>query len=360
MTLVLVAAGLFVYSPTSLAATLTQTSLVELGSTTTTAYTNPMIASDAQYFAIGFYASTSIASSASVQITFPAGFTLGTSGSQTASTTDPVSGNACNSANGIFGTGYTALPGTLSASSTGQTLKISTTSAIAASPTLYCVVASYASAVTNNTTAGQYGVTIGTYSAATLEDSQTVEIDVLNNNCGTGTNQNCNSYNVTASVSPTFSMALNTYTDALGTLSATAPTESTGVTTTINTNAKSGWFVWASDANNGLKSTSASHTIASVTGNSAYDFSANDGTEGYGLGVSTFNTTPYQYSGGACTATHFCGSGLSKSVFYEIASSGSTASNATFVTHEIANISATTPTGSDYSDTITLIGAGSF
>ena len=145
-----------------------------------------------------------------------------------------------------------------------------------------------------------------------------------------------------------------------GNLSSTALTTSTGVTTTINTNAASGWFVWAEDANAGLKSTSASTTIGSVP--TGANQTMNSGTYGpghaaYGLGVSSspvYNTANYAYNSGTT------GSGLSTSTFNEIATSNSAASNAQFTTRELANITNTTPPATDYTDTITEIGAGSF
>jgi hypothetical protein len=78
------------------------------------------------------------------------------------------------------------------------------------------------------------------------------------------------------------------------------------------------------------------------------------GTEAYALGVSANNTANYAY--GSSNA----GGGLSNTAFNEIATSNTTASNVTFVTHELADISGTTPPATDYTDTITLIGAGSF
>ncbi|HEY1645784.1 MAG TPA: hypothetical protein VGF75_05445 [Candidatus Saccharimonadales bacterium] len=361
----------FAFVPKALAGTLTTVSLNELGSSTSS-YTNEMIAGDYQYFGIGFTPATTItAGNASIEITLPAGFTVATSG-QTVSTTDPVSGYACNASNGVFGSGVGSysLPGglTIPSQPSGQTITIDTTSQLT-NGTSYCLFDTYASAI-KNPSAGTYNVTIGTYNSAALVDSQTIGVQVLSSTCGSGSNQNCNSYTVTATINPTFSMSLSTYSDALGSLSATAPTESTGVTTTISTNARTGWFIWASDANGGLLSASAgggscpgsAACIASVTANTAYDFSTSGhyGTNEYGLGVSTFNTTPYQYTGGACTATHFCGAGLSKSAFYMIASSGTYANAVTFTSHEIADISATSPPGGDYADTINLIGCGSF
>jgi hypothetical protein len=332
-----------------------------------------MIANDNQYFGIGFTATTTISSSASIQIQFPGTFSvsnLSATGSDV-SQTDPVSGNNCYASNGIFGAGYNnTLSGlSVSASSGLETVTVTTSSALTATHQ-YCLFYTLASGVTNPSSAGTYNVNISTFNSGVLTDIQTIAIAVLGTGatCTFPTSQNCNAYTVSATITPTFTMSLGASSDSLGTLSSSTATESTGVTTTISTNARSGWFIWASDANGGLLSTTAgggscpgsAACIASVTGNTAYDFTTHTGANEYGLGVSADNTTPYQYSGGACTATHFCGSGLSKSVFYMVATSGSAANAVQFTSHEIADISPTSPPGADYGDTITLIGCGSF
>jgi hypothetical protein len=347
----------FLYLPKAFAATLASTSLVEMGSTTSSSYTNPMIAGDNQFFGIGFKPATAIASSVTIQITFPAGFTIGASGSQTASATDPVSGNACNTANGLFGTGYTALAG-LSATSSGQTITITTSSALSTSNT-YCAFDTYASAITNPGSASTYNVTIGTYNGGVLTDNQTIGIGVLSNTCGSS--QNCNSYNVTATINPTFTMSLSGYTDAIGALASGSVTNSPGITTTVTTNAKSGWFVWMSDLNSGLTSVTASNTINTVacSTSSTTSMSGDIGSPDYALGVATV-------TGGTTRATGWNDSGgntggcLKKNVFYQIASDSAAAASDTFVTKEMVTIASTTPPGADYADTVTLIGSGSF
>ena len=320
--------------PKAFAGTFSNSSITELGGASNV---NPMIAGDGQSLAIAFTPSTTTSANPTITITFT-GWTGGTAGSVNA--TQTISNTGCTAL-----TGATAgLPGTLSASGSGAVLSISSTggSNTLNSGTTYCTELTSTTAVTNPTTPSPYNVTISDTS-----DSITQSIDVLS----TG----ANGYTVGAAVGSTFTMSLSGTTDSFsGNLSSAGVTTSTGITTTINTNAANGWLVWAEDANGGLKSTVASKTINSVSAGSNYNFSSNSGTEGYGIGVSADNTANYAYGGGTT------GGALSSSTYYEIATSATQATNVTFVTRELANISSTTPPASDYTDTITEIGAGSF
>jgi hypothetical protein len=139
-------------------------------------------------------------------------------------------------------------------------------------------------------------------------------------------------------------------------------TLSPGIPVTIATNAATGWFVWAEDSNAGLKSTSAGGAtqIPTVTTGSNQALTGGGGFgpghAAYALGVSANNTANYAYGGGTT------GGGLSTSTFNEIATSASPNSggSAAFTIHELANIANITPAATDYSDVVTLIGAGSF
>lgn len=316
--------------PKAFAGTLTATSIIEMGGV---ANVSPMIAATNQSLAIAF--TTATAGATSVTITFT-GWTGGSAGS--VNTTQTISNTGCTALTGAS----TGLPGAIAAAGSGTAITISGVTALAAT-TSYCTELTSTSAVTNPTATGDYNVTITAGS-----DSQTVAVDVLS--------PGQNAYSITATIAPTFTMALSGTTDTFpGNLTSTALTVSSGITTTINTNAKSGWFVWAKDSNAGLVSTQAAHTIPSVSTGSNHSMNGGViGTEAYAFGVSTFNTSSYAYGGGTT------GGGLSTGTFNEIATNNAVASNATFVTHELADISATSPPASDYTDTITLIGAGSF
>lgn len=321
--------------PRAFAGTFTNSSIIEMGGASNV---NPMIAGDGQSVAIAFTPATTTGATPTISLTFT-NWTGSSAGAVNA--TQTISSTGCMAL-----TGATAvLPGTPAASGNASTGVVTITGATTlTSGTTYCTELTSTSAVTNPSTAGPYSVTLSDGS-----DSITQSIDVLTS---TGTP---NSYTVGATVASTFTMSLGATSDIFATNpSTTTVADSNGVTTTINTNAANGWMVWAEDLNSGIKSTGASKTIASVASGSNYNFTSYEGTEGYGLGVSADNTTNYAYGGGTT------GGALSNSTFYEIASSSTQATGVTFTTHELLDISSTTPAASDYADTITEIGAGSY
>jgi hypothetical protein len=326
--------------------TLTHASVLEMGGT---GNVNPMIVSAGQSLAIDFTTATATTGTTTITLTFT-GWTGSTAGIVNTTQTAPTTGGCTT----LFPGTPTAVPGTLTAAGASTTITISGVTAMAAT-TNYCTTLPSVTAVTNPAAAGPYSVVVSTAS-----DTQTTSIDVLSSGA--------NAYTITGTITPSFTMSLSSNTDTFASnLTSTGVVVSTGITTTINTNAKSGWYLWAEDANAGLHSTQAGYTIPTVATGSNYNFSTNHGTEGYGMGVVTSgtdtgitNTTNYAYGGGTT------GSGLSTSSYNEIATatgpaSGSTGSSTdSIVTHELANISASTAPATDYTDTITLIGAGSF
>lgn len=247
-------------------------------------------------------------------------------------------------------TGATALPGgSLAAVGSGSNLiSVSAISpAFTATPTLYCVDFTLSNAVTTPT-AGEYHpvITIGS-------DSITVAVRTVSND----------SIVVSATVPPTFNLALSGTTDTFtGNLAAGSVKVSTGNTVTINTNATNGWFVWAySVSSSGLTSVIAGTNIPIVTAGTSATLVA--GTPGYVFGVTGSAagtgtgaiTIPAAYTSNGTTT----GSGLDTTI-RQIASSNGTNAGATLTIKELAAISATTPAANDYTDTITIIGAGYF
>ena len=329
--------------PKVFAGVLVNTSVIQLGGASNV---NPMIVNDGQSLAIAFTTVGTTAANPSITLTFTGWNNTGSGASFTGAvnSTQTISNTGCTSLTGASA----GLPGTLSASGATSggngiiTISITGGSSLSAT-TSYCTELTSTTAVTNPGTAGDYNVTLND-----SVDSVTVGIDVLNSGG--------NTYQVTAIINPTFTMSLSATTDSFtGPLSSSSATVTNGVTTTINTNALDGWFVWAKDSNAGLTSASAGHTINSVACGSNYNFAGNTGSDNYGLGVSANSTTNYNYQ-----ATHDHGSCLSNTTFNEVATSNTVAANVQFVTHELANISSTSPAGTDYTDTITEIGAGSF
>lgn len=242
-------------------------------------------------------------------------------------------------------TGATALPGSITAAGATPSITISAVTALAAT-TLYCVDLTSATAVTN-ASAGEYHPTV-----TAGADSTTVALRTISND----------QIVVSATVPPSFNLALSGNTDTFtANLAAGSIGVTTGRTITINTNATNGWYAWAFDSSTGLISAAASHTIASTTPGTTATLSA--GTEGYvfgitaitqGTGAGTTSATTAYNSNGTTT-----GSGLDGTI-RQIASSTGTANGAVLTVKELAAISAVTPAGTDYTDTITILGAGYF
>ncbi len=247
-----------------------------------------------------------------------------------------------------FLSGVTALPGTLTASGSSATITVSGVSALT-SGTVYCVAFTGASAVTNPSAAGVYS-----YTVTGPSESGTADYSVLS--AGTNT-----SISVTATVPQTFTLSLSSNTDPLGTLSPSSVTTSTGVNATVSTNAANGLGLWAYDANSGLHSTTAAYTIASTVPGSTTLQTLTAGSEGYVTNAAyqsdtsgTAPTTTTPFTGAAGT-----GDGLNTTPT-EIASGTGPVNAAVIKVKESASISPTTPDATDYSDTITIVGAGSF
>lgn len=278
---------------------------------------------------------------ASVQVTFPTGYTLGAAGTFTVNTT-----------NLAWPTGGTAWPSIATANDvTGQVVTFA--SGDLTPGTLYCFNWANSAAVTiksgatsSNTgtvatrTSAPATIDSSSYSTASISDDQIV---------------------VTATVPSTFSFALNANTDALGTLSTGAVTSSPSPrTVTINTNAGLGWMAWAKDSNTGLTSSTASATIASTTPGSNSTLSA--GTAGYNTGVTNSQVGG---TGTITVAAPFVGSGAGQgggldTSLRTIASSNGTADTAVLTLKNNVAIAPTTAAATDYTDTITVIGGGLF
>ncbi len=282
-----------------------------------------------------------VATEADVQVAFPTGYTLGTAGNFTVSTT-----------NLAWPTGGTAWPSI--ATATNVTSQVVTfPSGDLTVGTLYCFNWTNSAAVTVKS-----GASSSNTGTITTRTTTPTNIDSSTYSTASVTNDQIT---VSATVPSTFSFALSANTDALGTLAtgsvATSPTPRTA---TVNTNAKNGWMVWAKDANTGLASVSASSTIASTTPGSNSTLSA--GTAGYNMGTTSSQVGG---SGTISIAAPFVGSGAGQgggldTTLRTVASSTGTADTAVLTLKNNVAISATTAAATDYADTITVIGAGLF
>jgi hypothetical protein len=284
---------------------------------------------------------TSTATEADVQVTFPASYTLGLAATFTVNTT-----------NLAWPTGGTAWPSIATASNvTGQVVTF--TSGDLTAGTLYCFNWTNSAAVTIKSSA-----TSSNTGTITTRTSTPTNIDTSDFSTASVSSDQIS---VSATVPSTFSFALSSTSDALGTLSTGSVSSSpTPRTATVSTNAKNGWQVWAKDANTGLTSSTASATIASTTPGTNSTLAA--GTAGYNMGVTTSQVGG---SGTITVATPFVGGSTGKgggldTSLRSIASSNGTADTAVLTLTNNAAISATTAAANDYADTITVVGAGLF
>lgn len=281
------------------------------------------------------------ATEADVQVTFPTGYTLGSAANFTVNTT-----------NLAWPSGASAWPSINTATNvTGQVVTFPSGDLTVG--TLYCFNWTNSAAVTvkSSATASNTGtVTTRTSVPATIDSSSYSTASISDDQVV-----------VTATVPSVFSFALSGNTDPLGTLSTSAVVSSpTARTATVNTNTKNGWTVWAKDLNTGLNSATTSTTIASTTPGTNSTLVA--GTSGYNTGVTSSQV------GGAGTITvaaPFVGTGTGQgggldTTLRTLASSDGTADTAVLTLKNNVAINPTVPAASDYTDTITVIGAGLF
>ncbi|HEX7963066.1 MAG TPA: hypothetical protein VF466_00600 [Candidatus Saccharimonadales bacterium] len=281
------------------------------------------------------------ATEASVQVVFPTGYTLGAAASFTVNTT-----------NLNWPTGGTAWLGINTATNvTTQTVTFPSSDLTVG--TLYCFnwTNSAAVQVTGSVSSNNTGsVTTRTSTPTNIDTANYSTVSLAADQIG-----------VSASVPQSFTYALNNTSDALGALSTGSVTPSpTPRTLTINTNAASGWMVWAQDATTGLRSPSTSYTIASTTPGSNSTLSTNN--EGYNMGVTSSQTGG---SGSITVAAPFVGGSLGKgggldTTLRTVASSTGTANGAVLTLTNNASISTLTTAANDYADTITLPAAAMF
>src|ERR1039458_7276547 len=284
-------------------------------------------------------------------ISFPS-YTGGAAGAvnatQTVSTTFGPGSVNCTAITGAS----SDLPGSPTASGNASTglITYASTSALTAN-TSYCGVLSGSAITANPTATGQSTAII----TAGTDAAFTVAFDIISNDTVV----------INATVPPSYTLALSGNTDNFSPLSLSTGLvgATTGITATVNTNAQNGWYLWGLDGNTGLKSTTQLYTVASKTPGANATLTA--GTEGFvnalpaaalsqGSGAGTTSAiTAYASSGSGN------GSGLDTSE-RQIAKSTGTSNGAIVTIKEYAAISALTPAATDYSDTITLVGAGSF
>lgn len=291
---------------------------------------------------------TSVATETTVKITFDNAYTVnGTAGNITTSTAGlPAT---------YQGEALVALPGV------GASATLVATKAVTFACTELTVGTLYGffitAGITNPGSPGQLINQIDTQAAGpTVIDTAKIATAVITND----------QVVVSGVVPPIFTFNLSGNTDAFtADLSPGSVVSTTGVTVTIGTNAAKGWVAWAKDAAANLASpTVASATIATTGTVNGTPDTLSAGTPGYVMdvdlvtdhasGTGTVTIDP-EYNG----ATTSAGGTLSTG-FQPIASATGTTAGDVIRLIERAAINAVQPAAQDYTDTITVIAAGSF
>ncbi len=313
------------------------------GLTGTSIRFNRMRASTASTFRLTFTVpSGNVGTEAKVRIGFPDAYTVATTGLT-------ATASSC---------GATSLPGTLAAtgSNTASSKNITITGVTNLSATTtYCV--DIDRTATNdpvtNPTSGIYSLNVETQTSGDVQiDYSVIGVRVIADD----------QIVVSAIVPPSFNFVLDANsTSFVSNLDTGDIIMTTPRTVTITTNATQGWIAWARDSNTGLTSAAAGHTVASTTPGTGATLTP--GTEGYVLGVTGTDaggggslTITAAYAGGAGDDN---GSGLD-GTYRQIASANGTANGDVLTLRGKAGITTMTPAGVDYTDTWTIIGAGSF
>jgi hypothetical protein len=169
---------------------------------------------------------------------------------------------------------------------------------------------------------------------------------------------------INANVPPTFTFVLSGNTDAFTTdLSSAAVAVTTGITVSVSTNAAKGWTGWVKSLNMGLNSVTTGESIGTSGVVNGAPTACGIGTDCYVLDADL--TTNGAGSGTLAIDPEYLGVGTSdggtlSSTFQPFANrTGKTVGDVITLIAK-ASMIATKAAGSDYTDTLTVVGAGNF
>lgn len=280
------------------------------------------------------------ASSDTITVTFPAGFTMGSVGAGDIDLMDDGVDKsiAASASAGVWGAAVAAQVLTLTAPTDAASGEIAAGSVVTIEiGTNATFGTTGVNQITNPGTAALYGITVG----GTFGDDGNIAVQVLSDD----------QVAITATVDESFSFAISDNTTTFGTLSSGSVATSTpNITLTISTNGASGYEVYIQDEGDGTNPGlySGSHLIPSSTATLV------SGTEGYGVQASSVSATlPVTYDKSGNNV-----GGLNRAATLYGSNNGPVDTEQITTTHKAA-ISNTTPAG-DYGDTITYTAFGKF
>ncbi|MDQ5950816.1 MAG: hypothetical protein QG639_92 [Patescibacteria group bacterium] len=287
---------------------------------------------------------TAAGTDAKLNVTFPSGFTVNSTASNWTVTTTNLPDSA------------SAMPGINTASAVAGQVVTFPISDIASTTTLYCFNFAASSTLTTDTAGSDK---TGTIQSATSGD---VEIDTAGYATAVISNDQVT---VTATVPSTFSLALGTNTQSLGTLSTGSVTSGSGVSVTIGTNAGNGWIGWVKSANAALNSTATGDSIATAGTVNGSPNTLSTGTEGYVLDADLTTDSATSGTGAVTIDAEYLGAdtssgGTLSTSFQEFATADGPTDEDVITLIPRATISGLTAAASDYTDILTIVAAGHF
>ena len=288
-----------------------------------------------------------VATEASMQIDFAAGFAVDTTNTNiTVSTTGIPATYQSESLVAWPGIGTTA------SAVSGQLVTVASTELTVGTLYGFFITAG----IDNPGSTGQYSSTIRTRTSGPATIDQTIVASRIITS---------DQVTITATVPPTFTFTLSANSDTFtGNLDPAAVVSTNGVTVSISTNAANGWTAWVRSANAALSSTTTGQSIATSGTVDGSPTTLSTGADGYvldadlttdsGTGTGTVSIAG-EYNG----ATTSAGGTLSTTLQQFATCTGTTAGDVITLIAR-ASITAVKPAASDYTDTWTVIGAGVF
>lgn len=255
--------------------------------------------------------------------------------------------------------GTTALPGTLSAASSGQAVTVTGVTNLSAS-TAYCFfistgISSTATPIPNSPVSA--GVTtIETKSdATTVVDSTSVGLKTVSDDRVV----------VNATVPPYLQLTLSGNSDSLALDQTAIASSATPRTVSISTNGSKGWLAWVKSTNAGLLSAAASKTITSAGTVNGTPTTLSAGSEDFVLDTDLTTDSATAGTGTVSLAGEYNGSGSNQggtlTTGYNLIATANGPSDGDVLTLNFrSTISALTPAANDYTDTLFIVGAGNF
>lgn len=255
--------------------------------------------------------------------------------------------------------GTTALPGTLSAANSGQTITVTGVTNLAAS-TSYCFyisagVSSTATPIPNSPVSDGVATIETKSDATTVVDSASVGLKTVSDDRVV----------VNATVPPYLQFALSGNSDNLTLDQGAVASSTTPRTVTISTNGSKGWLAWVKSANAGLTSAAASKTITSAGTVNGTPTTLAAGSEDFVLDTDLTTDSATAGTGVVTIDPEYNGTGVNQggtltTGYNRIAFANGPSDGDVLTLNFRSTISPLTPAANDYTDTVFVVGAGNF